>query len=188
MQEPPRRTAEDLWEELKEGDEGARLLFVFSLRLRKNERTRCSVEKAIIAEGKVWVAVLIEEAWRLYLMMRRRAVPYQGKAKSVIEIEGSTAQRRSLARSGLARYSLPSVKERAAVRLQTTWNKIHQQWIVLWMDNWYNKQFTINLTTTTRTLTQQRWLSCYYGMHHATGMVILACKKLNGVLLLLRAC
>ena len=36
------------------------------------------------------------------------------------------------------------MKEKAAVRLQTTWNKIHQQWVVLWMDNWYNKQFTTN--------------------------------------------
>ena len=68
--------------------------------------------------------------------------PVPGKPKSVIAIEGSRAQRRILARSGLARYSAPSVKERAAVRLQTTWNKIHQQWVVLWMDNWYNKQFT----------------------------------------------
>ena len=36
------------------------------------------------------------------------------------------------------------MKKKAAVRLQTTWNKIHQQWVVLWMDNWYNKQFTTN--------------------------------------------
>ena len=61
-EEPPYHTAEELWEGLKQGDEGARLLFVFFLRLRKNERTRCSVEKAIAAEGKRWVAVLIEEA------------------------------------------------------------------------------------------------------------------------------
>ena len=73
---PPYHTAEELWEGLKHGDEGARLLFVFFLRLRKNERTRCSVEKAIAAEGKRWVGVLIEEAWRLYLLMRHRAVPY----------------------------------------------------------------------------------------------------------------
>ena len=131
-------------EGLEQGDEGARLLFVFFLRLRKNERTRCSAEKAITAEGKRWVAVLIEEAWRLYVLMRHHAVPHQGKPKSVIAIEGGRAQRRILARSGLARYSAPSVKERAAVRLQTTWNKIHQQWVVLWMDNWYNKQFTTN--------------------------------------------
>ena len=131
---------------LKQGDEGARLLFVFFLRLRKNERTRCSVEKAIAAEGKRWVGVLIEEGWRLYfyLLMRHRAVPYQGKPKSVVAIEGSRAQRRILARSGLAPYSAPSLKVKAAVRLQTTWNKIHQQWVVLWMDNWYSKQFTTN--------------------------------------------
>ena len=109
-EEPPYHTAEELWEALKQGDEGARLLFVFFLRLRKNEQMRCSVEKAIAAEGKRWVAVLIEEAWRLYLLMCHRAVPYQGKPKSVIAIEGSTAQRRILARSGLARYSAPSVK------------------------------------------------------------------------------
>ena len=73
------------------------------------------------------VGVLIGEAWRLYLLMRHRAVPYQGKPKSVVAIEGSRAQRRIVARSGLARYSARSVKERAAVRLQTTWNKKHQQ-------------------------------------------------------------
>ena len=143
-EEPPYHTAEELCEGLKQGDEGARLLFVFFLRLRKNERTHCSVQKAIAAEGKRWVGVLIEEAWRLSLLMRRGAVPYQGKPKSFVAIEGSRAQRRILARSGLARYSAPSVTEKAAVTLQTTWNKIHQQWVVLWMDNWYNKQFPTN--------------------------------------------
>ena len=43
--------AEELWEGLKQDDEGARLMFVFFLRLRKNDLTRCSVEKAIAAEG-----------------------------------------------------------------------------------------------------------------------------------------
>ena len=103
-EEPPYHTAEELWEGLKQGDEGGRLLFVFFLRLRKNVRTHCSVEKAIAAEGKRWVGVLIEEAWRLYLLMRHRAVPYQGKPKSVVAVEGSRAQCRILARSGLARY------------------------------------------------------------------------------------
>ena len=143
-EEPPYHTAEELWEGLKQGDEGARLLVVFFLRLRKNERTSCSFEKAIAAEGKRWVGVLIEEAWRLYLLMRHGAVPYQGKPKSVVGIEGSGAHRQILARSGLTRYSASSVKEKDAVGLQTTWNKIHQQWVALWMDSWYNKQFTTN--------------------------------------------
>ena len=34
-EEPPYHTAEELWEGLKQGDEGARLLFVFFLRVRK---------------------------------------------------------------------------------------------------------------------------------------------------------
>ena len=34
LEEPPYHTAEELWEGLKQGDEGARLLFVFFLRLR----------------------------------------------------------------------------------------------------------------------------------------------------------
>ena len=99
--EPPYHTAEELWERLKQGDEGACFLFVFFMRLRKNERTGCSVEKAIAAEGKTWVAVLIEEAWRLYLLMRHRTVPYQRNPKSVVAIEGSRAQRRILTRSCL---------------------------------------------------------------------------------------
>ena len=60
--EPLYNTAEELWEGQKQGDKGAQLLFVFFVRLRKNERMRCSVEKAIAAECKRWVAVLIEEA------------------------------------------------------------------------------------------------------------------------------
>ena len=88
-EEPPYHTAEELWEGLKQGVQGARLLLLFFLRLRKNELTRCSVERAIAAEGKRWVGVLIEEAWRLYLLMRHSAVPYQGKPKSVVAIEGS---------------------------------------------------------------------------------------------------
>ena len=55
--EPPYNTAEELLKGLKQEDEGARLLFVFFLRLHKNEQTRCGVEKAIGAEGKRWVAV-----------------------------------------------------------------------------------------------------------------------------------
>ena len=125
---------------------------MFFLRLRKNERTRCSVEKAITAEGKRWVGVLIEEAWRVFLLMRHRAVPYQGKPKSVVAVEGSRAQRHILAMPGLARYSAPSLKEKAAVRLRTTWNKIHQQWFVLWMDNWNNKQFDTNPDKNDRSL------------------------------------
>ena len=149
-EEPPYHTAEELWEGLKQGDLGERLLIVFFLRLRKKERTRCSVEKAIAAEGKTWVAVLIEEAWRLSLLMRHCAVPYRGQPKSVVAIEGSRAQRRILARSGLAQSSAPSVKEKVAVRLQTTWNKIHQQWVVLWMDNRYNNNLQQTLTRTTK--------------------------------------
>ena len=122
-EELPYHTAEKLWEGLKQGDEGARLLFVFFLRLRENERTCCSVEKAIAAEGKRWVGVLIEEAWCLYLLMRHRAISYKGKPRSVVAVEGSRAQRRILARSGLVRYSAPWLIEKAAVRLQTTWNQ-----------------------------------------------------------------
>ena len=62
-------------------------------------------------------------------------------------------QRRILARSGLARYSAPSLKKEAAVRLQTTWNKIQQQWVVLWMDNAYNKRFTTNPDKNDKSLT-----------------------------------
>ena len=62
-------------------------------------------------------------------------------------------QARILAWSGLARYTAPSVKGRVAVKLQTTWNKIHQQWVVLRMDHWYNKQFTTNPDKNDRSLT-----------------------------------
>ena len=183
-EKPPYHTAEELWEGLKQGDEGARLLFVFFLRLRKDERTRCSVEKAIAAEGKRWVGVLIEDAWRLDLLLGHRAVPYQGKPKSVVAVKGSRAQRRILARSGLARYSAPSLKERAAVRLQTTWDKIHQQWVVLWMDNWYNKQFTTNPDKNDKSLNATALVVLLLKDAPRYWHGILAWKTLNGVFLL----
>ena len=96
--EPPYHTAEDFWEGLKQADEGAQLRFVVFLRLRTHERTRCSVQKAMAAESKRWVGILIGEAWRLYLLMRHCAVPYQGKPESLIAMEGSRAQGRILAR------------------------------------------------------------------------------------------
>ena len=39
-EETPYNKAEESWEGLKQGEEGARLLFVFFLRLRKNQRMR----------------------------------------------------------------------------------------------------------------------------------------------------
>ena len=50
-EELPYHTAEELWEGLKQADDGARLLFVFVLHLHTNEWMRCSVEKTIAAEG-----------------------------------------------------------------------------------------------------------------------------------------
>ena len=148
------------------------MLFTFFLRLSKNKQTRCSVQKAIASEGKRWVDILKEETWRLYLLVRHRAVPYQGKPKSVVAVEGSRAQRRILARSGSARYSAPSVKGRAAVRLQTTWDEIYQQWVVSWMDKWYNKQFTTNpdnnaksLNATALAVLLLRDAPCYWHGH-----------------------
>ena len=83
-EELPHHTAEQLWEGLKHGNKGARLLFVCFPRLRKNERTCCTVEKVIAAEGKRWVGVLIEEARRLFLLMRHRAVLYQGNQSPLL--------------------------------------------------------------------------------------------------------
>ena len=138
-EEPPYRTAEELWEGLKPGDEGAGLCFCFFLRLCKNEKN--------VLQGKRWVGFRIEDARHFYLSGRHRAVPYQKKPKSVVAIEPSRAQRDIFARSGLARYTAPSVEERAAVELQTTLNKIYQQWPLLWMDKWYNKRFHKTLAT-----------------------------------------
>ena len=118
------------------------MLLLFLLRLRKKERTCCGVVVEIASEGKRWVVDLLGEAWPIFLLICHRAVPHQGKPKSVVAKEGSRGQRRILATSVLARYSAPSVKETAAVRLQATWDKLYQQWVVLWMHNWYNKQFT----------------------------------------------
>ena len=54
-EEPPYHTAEESWKGLKQGDEGARFLFVFFLRLRKNERTRCSVKRGLRQRARDWL-------------------------------------------------------------------------------------------------------------------------------------
>ena len=50
--EPPYHTAEEVSEGLKQRKEGTQLLFISFVRLCKNERTRCSVQKSIASEGK----------------------------------------------------------------------------------------------------------------------------------------
>ena len=51
-EEPPYHTAEELWEGLNQGDEGARLLFVFFLRLRKNEQTVAALKRRLRQKGR----------------------------------------------------------------------------------------------------------------------------------------
>ena len=96
LEKPPYHTAQELWGGLKQADEGARLLLILFLCLRKNERMRYSVQKAIASEGKRWVDVLIEEACRLYMLMPHSAVPYQERPKSVIAIKRSSATQRAV--------------------------------------------------------------------------------------------
>ena len=63
----PYHTAEELWELPKEGDEYARVLLTLLLRLRKNERTCCSVQNALASEGERFVDVLKQANWPTYL-------------------------------------------------------------------------------------------------------------------------
>ena len=120
-----------------------RAIAFFFLRLRKNESTRYSVEKAIAAEGQRWVGLLIEEAWRPFLLMRHRS-SVSGKTKVCCcnrGEQGATAHCSKVKSSAIHRtFSEGEV----AVKLQTPWDKIYQQWVVSWMDNWDNKQFTTN--------------------------------------------
>ena len=137
----------ELCEGLKHGTR-ARDCFFF---LRKNERTRYSVEKAIAAEGKRWVGVLIEEAWRVFLLMRHRSsVSRKTKVCCCDRGEqGATAHFSKVKSSAIHRtFSEGEV----AVKLQTPSDKIYQQWVVLWMDNWDNKEFTTSHDKNDKTL------------------------------------
>ena len=90
--ELPYHTAEELWEGPKEGDEYARLLFTLFLRLRKNERTRCSIQNTFASEGKRLVDISKQASWApLFVDTCHQATPYQGKPKTVVAIEGSRA-------------------------------------------------------------------------------------------------
>ena len=51
------------------------------------------------------------------------------------------------------------------------------------MDNWYNKQFTRHPDKNDKPLNATSLCSCSCVMHHATSMVILTLKTLNGVFL-----
>ena len=57
--EPPYHTAEEVWEELKQGDEGGRLLFTLLVRLHNNKSRLCGVQKAVESKGRVILMKLL---------------------------------------------------------------------------------------------------------------------------------
>ena len=71
--EPAYQTADDLWNGLKRNNLAAQVVLTFAQRLRFKKRTQQVLRKAITQEDKLWVAILQQEGWNVYLLTRHQA-------------------------------------------------------------------------------------------------------------------
>ena len=139
--EPAYQTADDLWKGLKRNYLAAQMVLTFAQRLRFNKRTRHSLPAAKRQDDKRWVRILRLEGWNLYLLMRQWAVPNRKKPGNTTGYLTQT-ERRTKVRLGQADAAADTVHEQAAVALKETWSLVLSSCCVLWIDNWYQAQYT----------------------------------------------
>ena len=139
--EPVYQTADDLWNGLERNNLAAQLVLTFAKRPRFNKRTRHSSAEAKRQENKRGVRILRQEGWKLYLLMRQRAVPNRKKPENTTGYL-TQPERRTKVRLGQADAAADTVDEQAAAALKATWPLVLPSCCVLWMDNWYRAQYS----------------------------------------------
>ena len=88
-----------------------------------------------------WVRILRQEGWNVYLLMRQRAVPNRKKPGNTTGYLTQTVRQTKL-RLGRADAAADTVDEQAAAALKATWSLVLSSCCVLWIDNWYQAQYT----------------------------------------------
>ena len=85
--------------------------------------------------------ILQQEGWNLYVLMRQRAVRNR---KNPGDTTGYLTQteRRTKERLGQADAAADTVDKQAAAALKGTWSPVLASCCVLWMNNWYQAQYT----------------------------------------------
>ena len=139
--EPAYQTADDLWKGLKGNDLAAKLVLTFAQRLMFNKTTRHNLPTAKRQEDKRWVCILQRVGWNLYLLMRQRAVPNRKKPGHTTGYLAQT-EGRTKVRLGQAEAAADTMDEQAAAALKATWSLVLSSCCLLWIDNWYQAQYT----------------------------------------------
>ena len=173
--EPAYQTADDLWNGLKRNDLAAQLVLTFAQRVRFNKRTRHSLPARKRQEDKRWVRILRQQGWKLYLLMRQRAVPNRKKPGNTTTYVTQT-ERRTKVRLGQVDSAADTVDEQAAAALKVTSTLVLASCCVLWIDNWYRAQYTTHpdesewsQNCTAMAVLQLKQRSIYWAGHPAIG-------------------
>ena len=85
--------------------------------------------------------ILRQEGWNLYLLMRQRTVPNRKKPGNTTGYLTQT-ERGTKVRLRQADAAADTVDEQAAAALKAMWSLVLSSCCVLWIDNWYQAQYT----------------------------------------------
>ena len=139
--EPAYQRADDLWNGLRLNDLAAQLVLTFAQRLKFNNSMRHNLPAAKRQEDRHWVRILQQEGWNVYSLMRQRAVPNRKKPGNTTSYLTQT-ERRTKVGLGQVDTAANTVDVQAATALKATWTLVLASCCVLWIDNWYQAQYT----------------------------------------------
>ena len=138
---PAYQTADNLWNRLKRNNLAALLVLTIAQQLGFNKGTPHSLPAAKRLEDKRWVRTLQQEGWDLHLLMPQVAVPNRKRPGNTTGYLTQTARRTNV-RLWQEDTAADTVDEQAATARKATWTLVLASCCVLWIDNWYQAQYT----------------------------------------------
>ena len=119
--------------------------YEWALLLRFDHRTRYTLtdvrQYLSKAEKPHWWNPTSMQIFALWRICRLRCVPH-GEHPYETSLTVGRTSRRALAPSGIVRSRPPDIGVEAGKAATELWNSIHGRQCVIWIDNWYRKQYT----------------------------------------------
>jgi hypothetical protein len=133
----PYESAQALLDGLVNGQQDAETIFRFTIMLRKSRRHRSSIAAVKRYPGLRRHCLLVDAAWSLYCLMRRRATPLGSMPKMARDVDLPRSQLRAEIKAGKAHHSCGHLANRANRAARKTWLFVHRKPVVLWIDNYF---------------------------------------------------
>ena len=91
-----------------------------------------------------WLTNFSNEAYYVWLGMRRMALPQAAVPSGESTIAVMRADSRKLVHAGITKPSRLSIADQGALQFRKLWRSIVRRDIVMWVDNWWHAQFRAN--------------------------------------------